>query len=261
MKKLLLILICLFVSFEVESKFIEKIGNWNIYVQDSACMMLSEIKNPKTKSKDYLVITDLPGQNKYNEVSIVPSFSLYKNDKPKLNSGNLNLKLFIHNDRMFTFSPSDNDKIIKSFSSSNQINVEATSLRYNKLTLDFNVEGANESLKKMKKVCKEELSGTLKARNACVEQNQNNNVVKMCESYIGKSLYGYNSVIKNEWKKGEVIGLTYKEKGESISLLKDPDPSYVARESGYYIMYKEDGSNELRLTPIQMEDPIKHLYK
>ncbi len=261
MQKLLLILIGLFVSFEVESKFIEKIGNWSIYVEDSACMMLSEKTNPKTKSKDYLVITDLPGQNKYNEVSIVPSFSLREPSNPILKSGDLNLELFVSKNRIWTFSPAHDDKVIKSLSNINQISVDTISSRGSKVSLKFGIEGVSESLKKMKKVCKEELSGTSQVKNVCNETNQNNNVVKMCESYNGKSLYGYNSVIKNEWKKGEVIGLTYKEKGQSISLLKDPDPSYVARESGYYIMYKEDGSNELRLTPIQMEDPIKHLYK
>tara|TARA_B100000963_G_scaffold338373_1_gene335186 strand:+ start:138 stop:890 length:753 start_codon:yes stop_codon:yes gene_type:complete len=250
------------VSFEVESKFIEKIGNWSIYIEDSsACMMVSEKTNPRTKSKDYLLITDLPGQNKYNEVSIVPSFSLREPSNPMLKSKDLSHQLFVSGNRIWTFSPAQDEKVIKSLSKTNQISVDTISSGGTEVSLKFGTEGVSESLKKMKKVCKEEVSGTSQVKNVCNETNQNNNVVKLCESYNGKSLYGYNSVIKNQWKKGEVIGLTYKEKGQSISLLKDPDPSYVARESGYYIIYKEDGSNELRLTPIQMEDPIKHLYK
>ena len=83
----------------------------------------------------------------------------------------------------------------------------------------------------------------------------------MCKKYIGKTLFGFNKILSQKWEKGKVIGLTYKKAGQSLSLLKNPDPSYVAKRDGLYIIYLETGSNEKRLTWLNEDGPIKHIYE
>ena len=97
--------------------------------------------------------------------------------------------------------------------------------------------------------------------NECEKKNISKMTENMCIKYIGKTLFGFNKIVSQKWKKGKVIGLTYKKAGQSLSLLKNPDPSYVAKKDGLYIIYLETGSNEKRLTWLNEDGPIKHIYE
>ena len=82
-----------------------------------------------------------------------------------------------------------------------------------------------------------------------------------CDMLVGKTLYGHNTRIDFSWEKGEVLGLIYKKKGALLSLLDNPDLSYIATYTGLHVIYKEKGSKEIFLTSVSGDSIIKHVYK
>ena len=85
---------------------------------------------------------------------------------------------------------------------------------------------------------------------------ENEQYVELCESIIGKKLKGKNTIVNFMWDKGTIVGLILVNKGENISLLADPDPSYVAKYTGEYIVYESSG--ETSITEIKPSAPIVH---
>ena len=47
--------------------------------------------------------------------------------------------------------------------------------------------------------------------------------------------------MKYRWDKGKIVALINLTKGESLSLLTDPDPSYVATYTGKHLVYEDAG--------------------
>ena len=90
-------------------------------------------------------------------------------------------------------------------------------------------------------------------RNLC----ENSNYKKLCSKILNKNLVGLNTIINFEFPKGEIIALINLKKGENMSLLANPDPSYVAKFTGEYLVYKNlDG---IFITEFKPSSPIKHL--
>ena len=67
---------------------------------------------------------------------------------------------------------------------------------------------------------------------------------------------GKNTIIDFMFDKGKVIGLVDIKSGENISLLNDPDPSYVANYSGAHIVYESGGDKFI--TETIPSSPIEH---
>jgi len=90
-------------------------------------------------------------------------------------------------------------------------------------------------------------------RNLC----ENSNYKKLCSKILNKNLVGLNTIINFKFPKGEIIALINLKKGENMSLLANPDPSYVAKFTGEYLVYKNlDG---IFITEFKPSSPIKHL--
>jgi len=90
-------------------------------------------------------------------------------------------------------------------------------------------------------------------RNLC----ENSNYKKLCSKILNKNLVGLNTIANFEFPKGEIIALINLKKGENMSLLANPDPSYVAKFTGEYLVYKNlDG---IFITEFKPSSPIKHL--
>jgi len=82
---------------------------------------------------------------------------------------------------------------------------------------------------------------------------------EICDKYVGKTLYGYNTRVDFSWEKGEVLGFIHKKKGASLSL--DGDTSYLATYTGLHVIYKEKGSGEIYLTSHYGDSVTKHIYE
>jgi hypothetical protein len=90
-------------------------------------------------------------------------------------------------------------------------------------------------------------------RNLC----ENSNYKKLCSKILNKNLVGLNTIANFEFPKGEIIALINLKKGENMSLLANPDPSYVAKFTGEYLVYKNlDG---IFITEFKPSSPMKHL--
>ena len=77
-----------------------------------------------------------------------------------------------------------------------------------------------------------------KKRNLC----ENSKYKKLCARILNKRLVGLNnSTVKYRWDKGKIIALINITKGENMSLLADPDSSYVATYTGKHLVYKDAG--------------------
>tara|TARA_B100001093_G_C26709266_1_gene962677 strand:+ start:793 stop:1197 length:405 start_codon:yes stop_codon:yes gene_type:complete len=92
----------------------------------------------------------------------------------------------------------------------------------------------------------------INANNLC----ENEEYIELCESIVGKKLKGKNTIIDFMFHKGTIVSIITVKKGENISLLADPDPSYVAKYTGEYIVYESAG--EKFITEIKPSRPIVH---
>jgi hypothetical protein len=93
----------------------------------------------------------------------------------------------------------------------------------------------------------------LEKRDLCKTQKYQS----VCETIIGKTLRGHNTIANFYWDKGKIIGIVKVKKGENISLLKNPDESYNAKYSGAHLVYKDAGGTSI--TTFKGDRTLKHL--
>ena len=81
-------------------------------------------------------------------------------------------------------------------------------------------------------------------RDLCLNENNKST----CEALTGKYLFGFNKLANFSFLKGQIITLISVNKAENISLLADPDPSYVAPYKGIYFVYESGGEKFISVT-------------
>ena len=79
----------------------------------------------------------------------------------------------------------------------------------------------------------------------------------LCAEILDKKLFGLNTIANFKFEKGKIIALINLKKGENISLLADPDPSYVAKYTGEYLVYKN--ADGIFITEFVPSSPMEHL--
>ena len=92
-----------------------------------------------------------------------------------------------------------------------------------------------------------------KKRNLC----ENSKYKKLCFTILDKKLVGLNTIANFKFDKGKIIALINLKKGENMSLLADPDPSYVAKYTGEYLVY--ESADGVSITEFAPASPMKHL--
>ena len=120
--KFLLTIFVIFVFTEIKSKELGKFNDWSAYAEGEgknlACLAVSKPKkaegNYKRRGEIFAVITHLPGQNKWNEFSIVAGYNYKADSNPEIIIGDLKFQLFTSGSRAWSFSPSEDEKIIRS---------------------------------------------------------------------------------------------------------------------------------------------------
>ena len=80
---------------------------------------------------------------------------------------------------------------------------------------------------------------------------------KSCATILDKKLVGLNTIANFKFDKGKIIALINLKKGENMSLLADPDPSYVAKYTGEYLVY--ESADGVSITEFAPASPMKHL--
>ena len=85
---------------------------------------------------------------------------------------------------------------------------------------------------------------------------KNSEYIKLCSKILGKKLFGLNTIANFRFIKGNITALIKVKRGENISLLANPDPSYVAKYSGEHLVY--ENADGVFITEFAPSSPMKH---
>ncbi len=144
-----------------ESKEIGKYNDWIAYAEGEgknlACLAVSKPKksegNYKRRGEIFAVITHLPGQNKWNEFSIISGYNFKADSNPEVTIGDAKFQLFTSGSRAWSFSPPDDEKIIKFLKSSMKMKVVGTSARGTITTDKYSLLGFSKAYQKINQAC------------------------------------------------------------------------------------------------------------
>lgn len=148
--------------FNLESKELAKFNDWSAFAEGEgknlACMAVSK---PKKAEGDYsrrgdvfAIVTHLPGQNKWNEFSIVAGYNYQPNSNPDVTIGDMKFQLFTSGSRAWSFSPSEDEKIVKFLKNSMKMKVVGTSSRGTITSDTYSLVGFSKAYQKISEACK-----------------------------------------------------------------------------------------------------------
>lgn len=103
-----------------------------------------------------------------------------------------------------------------------------------------------------KSVAKNDTRINWKKRDLC----KNSEYKKLCSKILNKKLFGLNTVVNFRFIKGDIIALINVKRGENISLLENPDLSYVAKYSGEHLVY--ENADGVFITEFSPSSSMKH---
>ena len=143
------------------SKELAKFNDWSAYAEGEgknlACMAVSKPKksegNYKRRGEVFAVITHLPSQNKWNEFSIIAGYNFKADSNPEVIIGDAKFQLFTSGSRAWSFSPPDDEKIIKFLKSSMKMKVIGTSTRGTITTDTYSLIGFSKAYQKINEAC------------------------------------------------------------------------------------------------------------
>jgi hypothetical protein len=158
---LLSLIILFFSCTKLVSKELAKFNDWSAYAEGEgknlACMAVSKPKkaegNYKRRGEVFAIITHLPSQNKWNEFSIVAGYNFKSDSNPETIIGDAKFQLFTSGSRGWSFSPPDDEKIIKYLKSSMKMKVVGTSSRGTITTDSYSLIGFSKAYQKINEAC------------------------------------------------------------------------------------------------------------
>ena len=95
----------------------------------------------------------MPGQNKWNEFSIVAGYNYKADSNPEIIVGDAKFQLFTSGSRAWSFSPPDDEKIIKFLKSSMKMKVVGTSTRGTITTDTYSLMGFSKAYQQINEAC------------------------------------------------------------------------------------------------------------
>ena len=158
---ILSILSILLFFFNLESKELAKFNDWTAFAEGEgknlACMAVSKPKkaegNYSRRGDIFAIVTHLPGQNKWNEFSIVAGYNFQPNSNPDVTIGDIKFQLFTSGSRAWSFSPSEDDKIVKFLKKSMKMKVVGTSSRGTITNDTYSLVGFSKAYQKINEAC------------------------------------------------------------------------------------------------------------
>lgn len=158
--KIVILSILLF-FFNLESKELAKFNDWTAFAEGEgknlACMAVSKPKkaegNYSRRGDIFAIVTHLPGQNKWNEFSIVAGYNFQPNSNPDVTIGDMKFQLFTSGSRAWSFSPSEDDKIVKFLKNSMKMKVVGTSSRGTITNDTYSLIGFSKAYQKINEAC------------------------------------------------------------------------------------------------------------
>ena len=172
---ILSILSILLFFFKLESKELAKFNDWTAFAEGEgknlACMAVSKPKkaegNYSRRGDIFAIVTHLPGQNKWNEFSIVAGYNFQPNSNPDVTIGDMKFQLFTSGSRAWSFSPSEDDKIVKFLKNSMKMKVVGTSSRGTITNDTYSLIGFSKAYQKINEACnKKKINNDQKRKNS-----------------------------------------------------------------------------------------------
>ena len=159
--KIVILSILLF-FFNLESKELAKFNDWTAFAEGEgknlACMAVSKPKkaegNYSRRGDIFAIVTHLPGQNKWNEFSIIAGYNFKADSNPEVTFGDAKFQLFTSGSRAWSFSPSEDDKIVKYLKNSMKMKVVGTSSRGTITNDTYSLVGFSKAYQKINEACK-----------------------------------------------------------------------------------------------------------
>ena len=150
------------ITFNLESKELAKFNDWSAFAEGEgknlACMAVSKPKkaegNYSRRGDVFAIVTHLPGQNKWNEFSIVAGYNYQPNSNPDVTIGDMKFQLFTSGSRAWSFSPSEDEKIVKFLKNSMNMKVVGTSSRGTITSDTYSLVGFSKAYQKINEACK-----------------------------------------------------------------------------------------------------------
>ena len=148
--------------FNLESKELAKFNDWSAFAEGEGknlgCMAVSKPKkaegNYSRRGDVFAIVTHLPGQNKWNEFSIVAGYNYQPNSNPDVTIGDMKFQLFTSGSRAWSFSPSEDEKIVKFLKNSMKMKVVGTSSRGTITSDTYSLVGFSKAYQKINEACK-----------------------------------------------------------------------------------------------------------
>ena len=150
-----------FMQFNVFGKKLAKFKDWTAYsegeAKNKACMAVSKpIKhegNYKKRGEIFAIVTHMPGQEKWDEFSIVAGYNYKDGSNPDIQIGDLKLQLFTSGSRAWSFSVREDLKIINSMKTALKMKVVGTSSRGTITTDSYSLQGFTKAYQKINEAC------------------------------------------------------------------------------------------------------------
>ena len=151
--------------FMINSSFSREIlssKDWKAYsegeAKNKACMIVSKpIKDEgdyKKRGDIFAMVTHLPGQDKWDEFSIVAGYNFKAGSNPDVQIGDLKLQLFTSGSRAWSFSVRDDLKVINAMKTSIKMEVTGTSSRGTITKDTYSLLGFSKAYQKINESCK-----------------------------------------------------------------------------------------------------------
>ena len=136
--------------------------DWKAYsegeAKNKACMIVSKpIKDEgdyKKRGDIFAMVTHLPGQDKWDEFSIVAGYNFKAGSNPDVQIGDLKLQLFTSGSRAWSFSVRDDLKVINAMKTSIKMEVTGTSSRGTITKDTYSLLGFSKAYQKINESCK-----------------------------------------------------------------------------------------------------------
>ncbi len=143
------------------SKELATFKDWTAYsegeAKNKACMAISKPKkhegNYKKRGDIFAIVTHLPGQDKWDEFSIVAGYNYKQGSNPDIQIGDLKLQLFTSGSRAWSFSVRDDIKIINAMKTSIRMKVIGTSSRGTITNDTYSLLGFSKAYQKINEAC------------------------------------------------------------------------------------------------------------
>ena len=139
---------------------LENYHDWGAYMargKEKTCYALASPKDrtPNALKRDpaYVFISNRPGENVRNEVSIIMGFAMKDNSEAKAEIGNASYDLIAKGTNAWVKNPAQETQFIDSLKKGSKLIVKAPSVKGNVTTDSYSLAGLSQALDRVQKEC------------------------------------------------------------------------------------------------------------